>query len=110
MSGQDLIEDMHRLFQRMDESLADFKAEGIRAASAEKAYRMEMAKEIARLRLEDKTPVSIVEALAKGSESVAESKRRRDESDVMHNAAKEALNVIKRQYDLLKAIWDKEQR
>ena len=110
MSGQDLYTEMQSLFQRMDECLIDYKAEGIRMSSAEKAYRMEMAKEVAKLRIESKTPVSIVELLAKGSEKVASARLRRDEAEVMHRASLEALQVIKRQYDLMKVIWDKEQR
>lgn len=107
MTGQDLIAEMLELSREMQEAIADLKSEGIAAAEHDRAYRCFKANKIAQLRL-DGAPATITEALANGYEPVANARCERDKYDALHRASLERLQLIKRKYDLLKSMWERE--
>ncbi len=108
MSGQDLYASTLKVATQMDEAISDMREYGLAMAEAERDYRVSKAKEIARLRIEQNTPVSIVESLANGTEDVATARLERDKHEVMHKVALERLQKLKRDSDLLKVFLTKE--
>ena len=108
MSGQDLYASLLKVTEQMDEAISDMKEYGLAMAEAERDYRVSKAKEIAKLRLIDKTPVSIVSDVANGDEKVAGLRLERDKNEVMYKASIERLQKLKREHDLLKVFLTKE--
>lgn len=108
MTGQDLYADLLKVAEQMDEAISDLREYGLAMAEAERDYRVSKSKEIARLRIESNTPVSIVESLANGSEEVSTARLERDKAEVMHRVSLERLQKLKRESDLLKVFLTKE--
>lgn len=109
MTGQDLIEEMLELAQATEEAISDYRTEGIAAAQADRTYRVEKAKKMKELRASG-WPATTTEAMANGYILVADARLARQKSDALRDASKEAIQLLKRRYDLLKSMWERENR
>ena len=91
----------------LEVALKECKLRGRAAAEAEQAYRVALAKKILELR-EQSYPATLIGDLARGDKEVAQLKFERDCSEVVYDNAKEAVNVYKRQIDVLREQIDRE--
>ena len=103
----DPISEVWRRSEMLEVALKECKTRGRAAAEAEQAYRVKLAEKILLLR-EDKYPATLIGDLARGDREVAQLKFERDCAEVVYDNAKEAVNVFKRQIDVLREQIERE--
>ena len=103
----DPISEVWRRSEMLEVALKECKVRGKAAAEAEQDYRVALAKKILELR-EASYPATLIGDLARGDKEVARLKFERDCSEVVYDNAKEAVNVYKRQIDVLREQIDRE--
>lgn len=103
----DPISEVWRRSEMLEVALKECKTRGRAAAEAEQAYRVKLAEKILLLR-EDKFPATLIGDLARGDREVAQLKFERDCAEVVYDNAKEAVNVFKRQIDVLREQIERE--
>lgn len=97
----ELHKEMYETRQAVKDSLSEARKWGIDLANREKAYRISLRQKIAELRAGG-TQISIVQDMAKGDEDVASLRLERDVAEVMYKTAYEAINVYKKEADIIK--------
>ena len=102
----ELNDSMQQAWRDLDES----KQTGIRASEARAAYRAAMSAEILDLRANSKLPASLIPKVAEGSERVNELALQYDISEVLYKAACEAVQLRKRQVDIIREQIGREDR
>lgn len=103
----DPISEVWRRSEMLEVALKECKTRGRAAAEAEQTYRVKLAEKILLLR-EDKFPATLIGDLARGDREVAQLKFERDCAEVVYDNAKEAVNVFKRQIDVLREQIERE--
>lgn len=103
----DPVSEVWRRSEMLEVALKECKTRGRAAAEAEQAYRVKLAEKILLLR-EDKFPATLIGDLARGDREVAQLKFERDCAEVVYDNAKEAVNVFKRQIDVLREQIERE--
>ena len=103
----DPISEVWRRSEMLEVALKECKTRGRAAAEAEQEYRVKLAEKILLLR-EDKLPATLIGDLARGDREVAQLKFERDCAEVVYDNAKEAVNVFKRQIDVLREQIERE--
>ena len=103
----DPISEVWRRSEMLEVALKECKLRGRAAAEAEQTYRVALAKKMLELR-EGGYPATLVGDLARGDKEVAKLKFERDCSEVVYDNAKEAVNVYKRQIDVLREQIERE--
>lgn len=104
---EDPISEVWRRSEMLEVALKECKTRGRAAAEAERAYRVALAEKILTLR-EKGMPATLIGDLARGDKEVAMLKLDRDCSEVVYDNAKEAINVYKRQIDVLREQIERE--
>lgn len=107
MAMVDPISEVWRRSEMLEVALKECKTRGRAAAEAEQTYRVKLAEKILLLR-EDKFPATLIGDLARGDREVAQLKFERDCAEVVYDNAKEAVNVFKRQIDVLREQIERE--
>lgn len=107
MAMVDPISEVWRRSEMLEVALKECKTRGRAAAEAEQTYRVKLAEKILLLR-EDKYPATLIGDLARGDREVAQLKFERDCAEVVYDNAKEAVNVFKRQIDVLREQIERE--
>ena len=107
MAMVDPISEVWRRSEMLEVALKECKTRGRAAAEAEQAYRVKLAEKILLLR-EDKFPATLIGDLARGDREVAQLEFERDCAEVVYDNAKEAVNVFKRQIDVLREQIERE--
>ena len=97
---QDLIIEIQEKRQEMNLAIRLLKERGQEKAKAENTYRMELAKEILRLR-DDGMPVTIINDIARGNENIAGLKQERDIADVLYDSVLQRLYATKLELQIL---------
>jgi predicted short-subunit dehydrogenase-like oxidoreductase (DUF2520 family) len=95
-------ERIEALIIRLDEAQRYLYKQAKEKAESERVYRMDLAKEILRLRAEGQ-PVAIVGDLARGS--CADEKFQRDFAESRFRATLEAVEIIKVQISALQSLY-----
>ena len=103
----DPISEVWRRSEMLEVALKECKNRGRAAAEAEQKYRMKLAEKILVLR-DQKLPATLIGDLARGDKDVAMLKFERDCADVVYDNAREAVNVYKRQIDVLREQIERE--
>lgn len=103
----DPISEVWRRSEMLEVALKECKTRGRAAAEAEQDYRVALAKRILELR-EGGYPATLIGDLARGDKEVAKLKFDRDCAEVVYDNAKEAINVYKRQIDVLREQIERE--
>lgn len=103
----DPISEVWRRSEMLEVALKECKNRGRAAADAEQKYRMKLAEKILELR-DQKLPATLIGDLARGDKDVAMLKFERDCAEVVYDNAKEAVNVYKRQIDVLREQIERE--
>lgn len=96
-----LNKEIYEISQRLQKAASEIYKLAKKRADAERAYRLQLAQEITRLRAEG-TPTSIINDLARGN--VADDKFQRDLAEGQYRAAIEALEALKSQLSALQTI------
>lgn len=79
------------------------KTLGIKKADAEKKYRVELRKELLKLRLE-KYPVAIIQDLAKGNEKISQLRLERDLAENSYTVCQEAMRNTRLELETLRSL------
>ena len=103
----DPITEVWRRSEMLEVALKECKTRGQAAAEAERKYRVKLAERILMLR-ENKVPATLIGDVARGEKEIAQLKFERDCAQVVYDNAKEAVNVFKRQIDVLREQIDRE--
>lgn len=103
----DPISEVWRRSEMLEVALKECKNRGRAAAEAEQKYRMKLADKILELR-DQKLPATLIGDLARGDKDVAMLKFERDCAEVVYDNAREAVNVYKRQIDVLREQIERE--
>ena len=91
---QDLNLEMIRLRKELTNSINISRRRGEELAENEKNYRIELAKEMLKERA-NKTPVTIINDLARGKEEIALLKFERDKTEALYKSANERIQATK---------------
>lgn len=94
MDGHDLLVYLQNKRSELSNALRISKERGLALAEAERAYKVEKAKFIAKAR-EEKIAVTLIRDLAQGDEGISELRKKRDIAKVLYFNAIEAINVFK---------------
>lgn len=103
----DPISEVFRRSDMLDVAIKECGNRGIAAAKAEQEYRIKLAEKILMLR-ENGVAASLVGDVARGDKEVAKLKFERDCSQVVYDNAREAVNVYKKQIDVLREQIERE--
>ena len=103
----DPISEVWRRAEMLEVALKECKARGRAAAEAEREYRVRLAEKILALR-DQKLPATLIGDLARGDKDVAMLQFERDCAEVVYDNAREAVNVYKRQIDVLREQIERE--
>ena len=109
MDGHDLLVYLQNKRSELSNALRTSKERGLALAEAERAYKVEKAKFIAKARAE-KIAVTLIRDLAQGDPYISDLRFKRDSAKVLYQNATEAINVFKLECRLLesdiKREWD----
>ena len=94
----DLVNEIRNKCELLDKAVNQFGKRGRAAAEAERNYRILFAKEILKLKSEG-LPATLIPDIAKGN--TADAKFERDTADVTYQSAKEAINALKIEIEVL---------
>jgi|SRR5690606_17611183 len=96
-----ITQEMYEISQRLNKATNEIYKLAKKRAVTEREYRLELAKEIVRLRAEG-LPATLVSDLARGN--VADLKFERDLAEGQYKAAVEALEALKSQLSALQTV------
>lgn len=96
-----ITEEMYAVSKRLSNATNEIYKLASKRAMTERTYRMELSKEIVRLRAEG-TPATIISDLARGN--VAEMKFQRDLAEGQYRSSIEALEALKSQLSALQTV------
>lgn len=97
---QDLVNELNLHRGNLNLAIKELKVRGQAKAEAERDYRVELAKEMLRLRTEG-TPVTIMSDLCRGNEKIAELKMKRDIAESLYNSNMQAIYNYKLNIDIV---------
>lgn len=103
----DLYEEIQLKRAQLDASILQLRKNGTEAAQAEKEYKVLLRQECLKLR-DAGMAIGLISMTAYGIPSVAEARFRRDVTDAVYQANKEAINSIKLQLRLIEAQLQRE--
>lgn len=107
MSGADLINDLQLLLQRINRAIDTLAANGKKLAEAERTYRVELAKQMLKMR-EAGMPVTLIGDMCRGDTQIADLKMARDTAEAVYNANLEAIQAWKLQCRLMESQISRE--
>jgi folate-dependent tRNA-U54 methylase TrmFO/GidA len=95
VSGQDIVNALHKTRRDLLQSVENWRTYGIALAGAERAYRVANSKMIMRLHDERKVAWTAAGDLSRGMEAVESLRFARDVAKVHYDAEAEKINVLK---------------
>lgn len=101
------IQEVWRRATLLDTALSEMKDRGLANAEAERAYRVALAQRMLELKAAG-YPATLIGDLARGDDTVAQLKCDRDCAEAIYDSAREAINVYKKQIDVLREQIDRE--
>ena len=106
---QDLILSLQKNRKDLAEAIKILKKRGIAKAEAEKNYRIELQKEMLRLKA-DGVPVTGMSDLARGNELVANLKMKRDIAETLYDTAKQQIYYLKIEIGIIENMMAAERK
>ena len=97
---QDLQIELNKYRSDLNKAITIIKVRGKAKAIAERDYRVELAKEILRLRAEG-MPVTIISDLCRGNEKIAELKMNRDIAETLYESYMQFIYKTKLNIDIV---------
>ena len=107
MDGQNLWAEIQSKRKELGSEIDSLRQAGFQLARNENAYRLELAKFIASARASG-IPVTIIDNLAKGEETIANLRMQRDMSEVLYKTAQEKINTIKLELRIIQSQYERE--
>lgn len=104
----DLFNDIQTLMQELTSSIKLLRKNGNDLALAERDYKVCLRQEALKLRIEENTPVTLINQIIYGVPEVAEKRFKRDVAQTMYNTNLEHINVTKLKLRLLEAQLNRE--
>lgn len=105
--GSDLINELNYKIKQLDTSVGSLRKTGEEYARAYTEYRMELAKELLRLKSEG-MPVTIAYDIARGKPEVAKLKFKEISTEAIYIANKESINAIKLEIKIIEEQINRE--
>lgn len=105
--GSDLINELNYKIKQLDVAVGSLRKTGEEYARAYTEYRMELAKELLRLKTEG-MPVTIAYDIARGKKEVASLKFKEISNEAIYIANKESINAIKLEIKILEEQINRE--
>lgn len=102
-----MINRLNDLTEKLSSGIRLMARYGKELAEAERDYKVELRKEVLRLRSQGEA-VTVIQQCVRGSGKVPELRFKRDTAQVMYDTAKENINVLKLQTRLLESQIDRE--
>ena len=103
----DLYEELQIKTKELDISIKSLRHTGADYAESYKRYRVELAKELLRLRNEG-IPATLAYDIARGKEDIADLKKQEIEKEAIYKANQEAINSIKLQIRIIESQLNRE--
>lgn len=103
----DLYEEIQRLTSELTASIGMLRANGVKLATAERDYKIVLSTEALRMKT-DGLPVTLINQVIYGVDTVAELRFKRDVEQANYDANKEHINVTKLKLRLLEAQLERE--
>ena len=103
----DLVNQMMSKINELTASIKVLRENGTKLAEAERDYRMELSKEVMRMK-DEKVPATLINLTVYGHKGVAELRFKRDLAQVMYDANQEHINVTKVQVRVLEGQIQRE--
>ena len=97
---QDLIQEMNKIRQELNQAIHILKERGGSKAKAEHDYRVALAKEIL-IQRDAGQPVTIISDICRGDKTIAKLKLERDIADVLYDTAYEKIRTLKMELNIL---------
>lgn len=97
---QDLVNELNNYRQNLNKAIEELKKRGQAKAKAERDYRVELSKEILKLRAEG-IPVTIINDLARGNEKIAALKMQRDIAESLYESNMQYIYSCKLNIDIV---------
>lgn len=87
----------------------ELKTLGVKKARAEHDYKVELRKELLRLRHIEKQPVTLINDLAKGKEEIAKLRFERDLAETNYNVCLEAMRNLRLELEAYRSFltWER---
>ncbi|HZK00620.1 MAG TPA: hypothetical protein VFC79_11455 [Tissierellaceae bacterium] len=98
---QDLINELNHHRQSLNYAIKELGVRGQAKAEAERDYRIALAKEMLRLRAEEKTPVTIINDICRGKEDIARLKMERDIAESLYESNMQYIYSTKLNIDII---------
>ena len=102
ISGQELFAERDRIKKSLDGSLLKAYENGLEASEKNRIYRMMLSQKIMELKAEG-MPISIIEKVARGDESVAEAEFEKNVAEVKYRASNENIMAQKKLFESIEA-------
>lgn len=104
----DLVNDIIKLTERLNNSVKKLREYGIELAETEKDYKITLRQEALKLRQKKGMPVTLISQIIYGVPEVADKRFKRDVAETMYNTAQENINSIKLQLRILESQIQRE--
>lgn len=109
MSPAIIMEKIQACQQALTAGNTELKTLGVKKADAERKYRVELRKELLRLRQLEKQPVTLIKDLAKGKEDIAALRLNRDIAETNYNVCIEAMRNLRLELESYRSFltWER---
>lgn len=98
-----IMNKLEQAIQALSQGNIQLKSLGVKKSDAERKYKIELRKELLKLRLE-KYPVSIIQDLAKGNEIISQLRLERDLSENAYAVCIEAMRNTRLEIETLRSF------
>ena len=102
MNKEGILEQLEQSKQALTKGNTQLKTLALQKAEAEKNYRIELSKEILKLRLE-RVPTTIIHDIAKGNEKIADLKLKRDIAESAYFTCISAIENLRLDIEVLRS-------
>ncbi|MBE6067973.1 MAG: hypothetical protein E7211_09820 [Clostridium lundense] len=109
MGPQEIMNKIQACQQALTVGNMELKTLGVKKANAERKYRIELRKEILRLRQLEKQPATLINDLAKGKEEIAQLRLERDIGETNYSVCLEAMRNLRLELEAYRSFltWER---
>lgn len=109
MSPVEIINKIQACQQALTAGNMELKTLGVKKANAERKYRVELRKEILRLRQLEKQAATLINDLAKGKEDIAQLRLERDIAETNYSVCLEAMRNLRLELEAYRSFltWER---
>lgn len=109
MAPGEIMNKIQACQQALTAGNAELKTLGVKKADAERKYRVELRKEILKLRQLEKQPATLINDLAKGKEEIARLRLDRDIAETNYSVCIEAMRNLRLELESYRSFltWER---